>query len=322
MNRCLPALLAAAAAGCGREGGEDLVVYAAVDEIAARPLFRAFTEETGIGVRAVFDTEEAKTLGLVHRLIAERSSPRADVFWSGEASRTVLLKERGLLAPHRPPAAADIPDCWKDPEGGWTGFGARARVIVYAPARVPEPPRTLDALADPRWKGRLAMAHPSFGTTAAHLSALALTRGGPATLHWLRALKRNGIRVVGGNSHVRDLVARGDCDAGLTDSDDVVSGRARGDAIEMVFPEDGALLIPASAALVRGAPREAAARRFLDWLLEARNEVLMREGPMRQIPLRPGLESPFPPFRTLDLDWSRFRADEAFLDEARKALEL
>ncbi len=314
MKRILFAALAGLLAACAPPGPE-VIVYASIDELYARPLFEAFTKESGITVRAVFDTEEAKTLGLVHRLLAERKRPQADVFWSGECARTILLKDEGLLEAYRPSSAEGIPSRWRDPADAWTGFGARARVIVH---RVKDPPRTLKALADPKWKGRVAMAHPAFGTTATHLMALVQTRGEAAVLDWLRALKANGVRIVGGNSHVRDLVARGECDLGLTDSDDVAVGKARGDAIDLVFPEGDTLLIPNSAALIRGAPHGTEARRFLDWLLRPETEQALAQGPSRQIPLR----QPLPDLRPLEVDWSRLRPSEAFLDKARKALEL
>src|SRR5262245_14446900 len=270
MRTVRPVLIALAAAlpACAPSPGE-VVVYTSVDEIYAQDLFRRFREETGLAVRPVFDTEEAKTLGLVHRLVAERERPQADVFWNGECARTALLKEKGVLEAYRAPTAAAIGPEWRDPDGCWTGFGARARVIVYNTGRVKDPPRTLAELAEPKWRGRVAMANPVFGTTAAHVAALAQQGGDDAAIRLLTSLKANGLRVVGGNSHVRDLVAKGACDVGLTDSDDVWVGKERGDPIAMIFPDqkgEGTLVIPNSVALVRGAPRAANGRKFIDWV--------------------------------------------------------
>ncbi|MFQ5793366.1 MAG: hypothetical protein ACE5JI_23085 [Acidobacteriota bacterium] len=59
-----------------------------------------------IRVRAVYDTEEAKSTGVVNRLIAEASNLQADVFWSGDVFRVLLLKRKGILAPHDAPRQA------------------------------------------------------------------------------------------------------------------------------------------------------------------------------------------------------------------------
>lgn len=317
----LPFLLAA----CGGDA-PSVVVYTSVDPVYARAIFDAFGEETGIAVRPVFDTEAAKTLGLVHRLVAERDAPQADVFWNGECARTALLDRKGVLEPYRSPSAEDIPAAWRDARGAWTGFGARARVIVYNTDRVKEPPESLEALCTPAWRGRFAMANPLFGTTAAHVAALAQVLGEEEALSLLRRLKDNGARLVGGNSHVRDLVASGACDAGLTDTDDVWIGKLRGDPIDMVYPA-GTLAVPNSVALVRGAPRPAEARRFIDFLLRPETEALLAKGRSRQMPVRPGIEVPdgvkrLDELRTLTVEWSGLAAAEPFLEKVRRLFDL
>ncbi len=51
----------------------------------------AFEKETGIKVKAVYDSEAVKTVGLANRLLAERSHPQCDVFWGNEEMRTRQL---------------------------------------------------------------------------------------------------------------------------------------------------------------------------------------------------------------------------------------
>jgi iron(III) transport system substrate-binding protein len=326
----LLAVLVASTAACGAPAPGEVVVYTSVDEIYALEVFAAFTRETGIRVRPVFDTEEAKTLGLVHRLLAERGDPQADVFWNGECARTALLTERGVLDPYRAPTAEGIGPEWRDPGDAWVGFGARARVIVYNTRLVERPPRGIEELAVPEWRGRAAMANPLFGTTAAHVAALAQHLGEERTLRLLESLRSNGLRLVGGYSHVRDLVARGDCAAGLTDTDDVWIGKLRGDPIEMVFPDQegiGTLAVPNTAALVRGAPHGSEARRLLDFLLRPETEAMLAAGRSRQMPVRAGVPVPeglvtLDRLRTMRVDWARIASSEAFLERARESLGL
>ena len=305
----------------------EVVVYTSVDEVYALEIFAAFTKETGVAVRPLFDAESAKTLGLVNRIAAERAHPQADVFWNGECARTALLQSRGLLEPYRSPSAEGIGPEWRDPDGGWTGFGARARVIVYNTQRVKEPPRTLEELVLPAWKDRVAMANPLFGTTAAHVGALAQVRGEEAALRLLAGLKANGLRVVGGNSHVVDLVASGGRDVGITDTDDVWVRKERGEPVEMVYPADGTLAIPNSVALVRGAPRRESGRRFVDFLLRKETEALLAKGRSRQMPVRADVAGPadvprLATLRTWKVDWSRLAEAEPFVARVRGLFEL
>jgi iron(III) transport system substrate-binding protein len=300
---------------------DEIVVYASVDDVYARPLFEDFSRRTGLRILPVFDTEEAKTLGLVHRLLAEKNHPQCDVFWAGDCVRTALLKREGVLQAFEPKAAAEIPAQWRDPDHQWTGFGARARVIVYNTKSVKDPPRALAGLADPKWRGRVAIANPLFGTTANQFAALGETEA----LKLAAALKANDVRVVGGNSHVRDLVARGDCDLGLTDSDDVWIGKDRGDAIDLVYPDQdgaGTLAIPNSAALVRGAPHEEAARRFIEFLVGVESEAFLAKGPSRQMPVRASVSDELSKMRTMKVDWGKLSDSEALLDRVRRALGL
>lgn len=309
---------------CGSRS-EEVVVYTSVDDLYSKQIFDAFTKETGIRVLPVFDTEEAKTLGLVHRILAERGHPQADVFWSGDCARSALLKREGALEPYRSPAAEAIGAEWRDPDQAWTGFGARARVIVFNKTRVKDPPRGVADLADPKWKGRVAVANPLFGTTAAHAAALAQVRGEETVLKLFASLRANEVRFVGGNSHVRDLVARGDCDAGLTDTDDVWIGVQRGDPIDLVYPDQdgaGTLVIPNSAALLKGAPHAANGRAFLDWLLRPETEALLSKGPSHQMPVRSAVSGELSKIKAMRVDWGKLSDSEALLGKVKSALGL
>lgn len=319
-------LVLLALAGCDApDATPSVVVYTSFDSVFAQAVFDDFTRQTGIRVLPVYDTEETKAVGLARRLIAERRAPQADVFWNGEVLRTCLLDAEGVLEPHAPASAADIGPAWK--AGAWTGFGARARVIVSNTAHAPDPPRTLEALTDPRWKGKVAMANPHFGTTAAHVAALWSVWGPERTADFFRRLKANGVVIVGGNSHVRDLVARGEAWVGLCDTDDAWVGIDRGDPVAMTIPEP-ALLIPNTAALVRGAPHPTEARRFLEFLLDPAREEMMARSKARQMPVRPGVAVPDGVRRACDLDampvdWPAARqSSDAALKEVQSILGL
>lgn len=92
-----------------------------------QPILKDFEEETGIKVRAVYDTEEAKGTGVMNRLLSEKNNAQADVYWANEPIRAEVLKQEGVSAPYTSPSAEGIPDSFKDPETYWTGFAARAR---------------------------------------------------------------------------------------------------------------------------------------------------------------------------------------------------
>ncbi len=81
--------------GCAKSTAHEVVVYTSEDQVFSEPIFRAFEAKTGITVKAVYDTEETKSTGVVNRLIAEEGSPQADVFWSNDPVRPIIPQSEG-----------------------------------------------------------------------------------------------------------------------------------------------------------------------------------------------------------------------------------
>ena len=116
---------------CSKESKNEVTVYTTVDQIFSEPILKDFEKETGIKVKAIFDTEETKSTGVLNRIIAEKDNPHCDVFWSGDPIRAIVLKNRGITTGYDSPVAKDIPQYFRDKENHWIGFSARARVLVY-----------------------------------------------------------------------------------------------------------------------------------------------------------------------------------------------
>jgi iron(III) transport system substrate-binding protein len=290
------AAIAIVAGCCG--GGPTVVVYTSLDQLYSEPILNDFEAETGIRVQAVYDVEAAKTTGLVNRLVAEKSRPQADVFWSSEYAQTIMLKDQGVLAPYDSPSAADIPEQYRDPEDYWTGFAARARIILVNTALVVEEdyPESIFDLLDPRWgDNEVGIANPLFGTTATHAAALFADLGEDDAQAYFEGLLDQNVRVVDGNSVVRDMVVSGELKVGLTDTDDAHIAVAQGQPVEIIFPDQddlGTLLIPNTLALVNGAPHPEEAKRLVDYLLSAEVEAELAASESVQMPVREGVAGP------------------------------
>jgi iron(III) transport system substrate-binding protein len=302
----IPAALAAAAflvaIGCGSRSDRTasanaVTVYVSTDRVFSEPVLRDYERQSGTTVNAVYDTEETKSTGLANKLLAEKDRPQADVFWSNEPVRTLVLKSRGVLAPYQAPNAQTIAATFKDPEGYWTGFSARLRVIVYNTNLVKpdQAPASIFDLADPKWKGQVAIADPRFGSTSFHVAALYAQLGDERADEWFRRLKLNEVKIVDGNSVVRDLVARGELMIGLTDTDDVSVALANGQPVAMVIPDRdgiGVPVMPNMVSLIAGAPDPDAGRKLIDYLLSPGVERMLAESEAVQIPLHPGVAPP------------------------------
>lgn len=288
-----------ATGGCGDDRPE-VTIYCSVDDHVARPILAEFERTHEIRVNARFDAEATKTTGLVNRIRAEKDRPQADLLWSSEPFMTVQLAEEGLL--DAPPAevVASHPEAWRDESRRWHAFAGRARVIVVAPDRVPQDrvPRTWMDLVRPWWKDRIVMADPRFGTTRGHVGAMEAYWSREVMPGYFEAflegLAENGVRMLpGGNAAVVEAVAAGEADVGLTDTDDVWIALDRGLKVAFVLPRHapdereggGTLVVPNTAALVRGGPNRAAAIALLEHLLSAEVEAALLASPSRNIPL-------------------------------------
>jgi iron(III) transport system substrate-binding protein len=316
----LACVLAGSVAGCrapdpGSPRAAGVTVYVSTDRVFSEPVLRAYERHSGVTVRAVYDTEETKSTGLANRLIAEKDRPQADVFWSNEPVRTLVLKSRGVLTPYRSPAAAGIPNELVDPEGYWTGFSARMRVIAYNTKAVTaaDAPKSVFDLADSRWKGQVAIADPRFGSTSFHVAALYAVAGDARMDDFFRRLKANGVRVVDGNSVVRDLVARGEVKVGLTDTDDVNVAIENGQPVAMVLPDGeglGVPMMPNMVSLIARSPNQTQGQRLIDYLLSADVERQLAQSEAVQIPLHAGVPGPkhipaIGTFKPMTLDYAK-----------------
>ncbi len=293
-------------------GSAQVSVYVSLDEPISKGVLDDFQAETGIQVLGQWDVEANKTIGMVNRIIAEKDRPRCDVYWNNEVAQTIRLKNLGLLEAYRSPSAQGIPEGFKDPDGFWTGFAARARVIIYNKELIGDetPPKGLMDLVDPRWKGRIAMAKPLTGTTLTHFAALFSVWGETRTQAFVERLLAAGIQWQAGNAMVMREVGRGAFVWGYTDTDDANVSRMKGHPTGIILPDQdegemGTLVIPNSVALIKGAPHAEAARKLIDYLLSPRVEERLASGRSAQIPLRPGLEPPahLKGIRPMAVDW-------------------
>ncbi len=279
---------------CGnkKESTGQVVVYCSVDQAVAEPILARFEEQSGIKVLARFDTEASKTVGLVQKIRAERSRPAADVFWSSEIFYTIRLGQEGLLEPFENEEFADWPGTFVEKEKLWYAFALRARVIAYNTEKVSaeDAPSSLEEVLEESWKGRVIMARPEFGTTGGDVASWFSHYGSERAEQILQGLKDNEIRLVDGNSTAVRMVATGQADVCFTDTDDVYAGKRNGWPVAMKILNQagaGALTIPNTAAIIKGAPNRGNAQVLMSFLLGGAAEEMLLKSDSHNWPIVP-----------------------------------
>lgn len=323
MIAIIAALTAAIAAlpGCSSKQ-KSVTVYVSEDQVFSEPILRAFERETGIHVKAVFDTEESKSTGVMNRLIAEKDNPQADVYWANEPVRADALKQRGVSFPYVSPSAEGIPDQFKDTDHYWTGFSARARVLLVNAGSTIKPTSVM-AYAEPAAKVRAAIANPLFGTTTDYVAALFTIWGDERARTFMNDMKKNGVKMTTSNGESADIVAAGQVDFSLVDSDDAVNRKKQGKPVEIVYPDQdsnglGVLILPNAVALIKGAPHAENGKRLIDYLLSKETERKLAFADCAQIPLHSDVDTPPEVRRIEDIKTMRV----GYADLARKMEEI
>jgi iron(III) transport system substrate-binding protein len=275
-----------------------VIVYAAQDQVYAEPILKNFEQQTGIKVRAIYDSEATKTVAIANRLLAERGHPHCDVYWGNEELRTRQLAAQNVFRE----------------TNGWAAFGYRSRrIAVSAAMNVALAPQSLLDLTNGAYRGQVALAYPLFGSTATHLLALRQHWGAAGWENWCRAMAANKLFVVDGNSVTARMAGKGQVTVALTDSDDVAAEIREGGKLQQLPLNTESLLLPNTVAVIRGAPHMAAAQRLFEYLRSrAVTEKLVQAGALE------GASVSDVRVTTLQPDWDALLRD---LDSATKQIQ-
>lgn len=244
-------VLLALLVGCGSKR-DSLTIYTSQDQVYAEPILRDFEKQSGIKIRAIYDSEAVKTVGLVNRLIFEKNNPQCDLFWNNEELRTRQLATKGVLNTNMRIEA----------------FGTRTRQWVWNTNQISMAsiPKDLFTLTNAHWRSKVAIALPLFGSTSTHFQILRQKWGKERWKQWCRGLIANDVITVDGNSVVVQLVGRGEVTLGITDSDDIRAGLKNQLPIAgKSIVEDG-FIIRNSIGYIAGSPFQNLSKRLAEYL--------------------------------------------------------
>lgn len=272
-----PELLAAAA----KEG--KVVWYSAVDVKVAEGVAKAF--------RAAYpniqiDVERAGSERVFQRVNQEYQSniKNVDVVNSSDASHFLYWKQQKWLAPHTPPDVKRFPAKYKDPEGYYATWRATLDCIAYntnlvAPKDAPT--GYLDLL-DPKWKGKLVKAHPSYsGTSLTATYALVKALG----WEYFEKLSKQGVQQLQSTTAPPKSIASGER-AVMVDGNEynIFMEIAAKSPVKAVYAKEGTPFVTSPSAIFAAAPHPNAARVLENFLFtEKIQQLVVNEGGLRSV---------------------------------------
>ncbi|MCR4346342.1 MAG: Fe(3+) ABC transporter substrate-binding protein [Sulfuricaulis sp.] len=260
---------------------EELVVYSARNEQLIKPLFDAYTAETGTAIKFITDKEGP----LLERLKAEGKNTPADMLITVDAGNLWLAAKEGVLAKvNSKTLKANIPAYLRDPDNRWFGLSVRARTIVYSTARVkPADLSTYEALGDASWKGRLCL-RTSKKVYNQSLVAMMIARHGEAKTEeivksWVANLATD---VFPDDTKLMEAIAAGQCDVGIVNT--YYYGRLMmkqpESLLALFWPNQqdrGVHVNVSGAGVTAHSKHRAAAVKFLEWLSSKKAQNLFAD---------------------------------------------
>jgi iron(III) transport system substrate-binding protein len=251
-------------------------VYSARHYHTDEALYTGFTKATGIKVNRIEAGEDA----IIERIRNEGARSPADVMITVDAGRLWRAEQLGLFQPVKSASLeARIPENLREPGGQWFGFSTRARVIAYNRARVqPGEVATYEALAEPKWKGRVCMRSSTNVYNLSLMGALVDHLGEARAEAWAKGVRANlAQEPKGGDTDQLKAVAAGLCD--VTVSNQYYYARLARSAkpdekqvaerLGIVFPNQaswGTHVNISGAGVLKHAPHRDNAVRFLEYL--------------------------------------------------------
>ncbi len=303
---CLAAIATGLVVGCGTSASSTtLTLYSAQHEQMTDALAKAFEKQTGATVRVRFGEDE----GLANQIVQEGAASPADVFLSENTPPLELLAEKGLLAKVDAATLAQTPTRYDSSSGLWVGVAARETVLIYNPKliKASELPASVLDLAQPGWKGRLAIA-PSEPDFVPVVSAIEKLHGRPAAKRWLEAFAANAKRY-NDNEGIVAAVEGGQVAAGVINhyywyaqAAEVGKANVQSRLYYFGHRDPGALVDISAAGALKSSHDPALAQKFLAFLLSKQGQSAMTHSGDWEYPLNPNVAPPagLRPFGSLE----------------------
>jgi len=273
-------------------------IYSYRKEELIRPQLEAFKKATGISYNLITGSDG----GILQRLKNEGRNSPADVLLTVDAGRLHRAVEMGLLQKIRSKVLEEtVPAAFRDPAGHWFGLGIRARAIFYNAKTVkPSELSTYEALADPKWKGRILVRSSNNIYNQSLLASLIHHDGEAKALAWARGIVANLARKPqGGDRDQLRAAAAGEGDIAIANSyyyarlmtSKKAADRKVTETVKVFWPNQsgrGAHVNISGGGVAANAPNRASAIRLLEFMVTPEAQRIYAEIG-NEIPVRPGV---------------------------------
>lgn len=245
---------------------KKLVVYSPNSEGLIEATIPAFKEKYGIDVELV----QAGTGELFKRIESEKENPQADIIFGGAYS--TYNQHPDLFENYTSKNNDLVIDEYKNDGGFVTSYVLDGSVILVNKELIGDIKVTSYAdLLNPALKGKISSGDPAASSSAfAHLTNMLLAKGGydsDTAWAYVKDLFTNiDGKISSSSGSIYKGVSEGEMVIGLSYEDPCANLVKNGANVEVIYPEEGTVFLPAGSAIIKGASNMDNAKLFIDFI--------------------------------------------------------
>ena len=206
----------------------------------------------------------------------------ADVLMVADPSYYLKLEDQKLLLPYKSKEEKNLIND-KAADGAWYAVRVCNMIIAYNADKLKaeDAPKNWTDLADPKWKGKIAMPNPMLsGTAYVAVGALADKYG----WEYFDKLKANGLRVEEGNSAIQNKLLTGEYAAVMILEENILKlANTKKEPLKVIYPKDGVVQVPSPIAIFNTTKNPEGAKALVDWWLSKEGQQAVVKGWMHSV---------------------------------------
>jgi len=199
------------------------------------------------------------------RLNAELSAgqSQADLIMTSDPLWYVELKKAGHLLAYETAATNRVPKMFQDPDHTFVVVRMPVAVLGHHTS-ITVPPNSWKDLTASDWKGKVSMGSPLQSGTSMLLVAQMVNKYG---WEFFSGMRTNEILSAGGNSAVVSRMETRERPVGMLLLENILEAKKKGSPIEVIYPKDGAILVPSPMAILKSSKNVSLAKQVYDYFL-------------------------------------------------------
>ena len=259
----------------------ELTVYTSRKTHLIEPIFKAYTQKTGVKVKHI----NGKAGALIQKIKQEGDKSPADILITVDAGNLGNAADLGLLMTmDSKTLVSQIPSQYRDKDNRWVGLSLRARTLFYDPKNVDAKElKSYTDLANEKWKGKLCLRTSRKVYNQSLVATMIQKMGEKKTKDVVKGWVNNlAMPVFTSDSLLLKAIAKGDCFVGIANTYYLARLQKKGEAknVKVFWPsskEGGVHVNVSGAGIVKTSSQKAEAQKLLEWLTTKEAQKLFAE---------------------------------------------